>query len=71
MACIDRRIRVCRTSEGNFSSGLVWWTPCPYLGEPSDSGNHVSALVHDDDGASSKTRLSVLERVEIHAATRG
>lgn len=37
--------------------------------EVAEAGNgpyNVGALVHDDDGCRSETRLAVLERVEVH-----
>ena len=37
-----------------------------YVSETGDSLDDVGALVHDDDGASTKTTLSVLEGVEVH-----
>ena len=39
------------------------WT---YVSETSDGGDDVGALVHDDDGAGTETRLGILERVVVH-----
>ena len=37
------------------------------LGEASDGGNHIRALVHDNNGTRTETRLGILQRIEIHA----
>lgn len=39
----------------------------PYLGEPSNSGDDIRALVHDDDRTRSETRLCILQGVIVHS----
>jgi hypothetical protein len=38
-----------------------------YLSEPSNSGNQISTLVHDDDRTRSETRLCILQGVIVHS----
>ena len=41
------------------------WT---YVSETSDGGDDIGALVHDDDGTCSETRLGIFQRVVVHAS---
>ena len=42
-----------------------------YLGEPSNSSDDISTLVHDDDRTRSETRLRILQRVIVHSGVKG
>src|SRR6266478_1195382 len=65
--CTGRMTRVCRTvctqirdNDRRCERGIT------NLGEPSNSCDNISRFVHHDDGTSAETRLSILQRVEIH-----
>ena len=51
-------------SEGVGNVGKGW----TYVSETSDGGDDVSALVHDDDGTCSETRLGIFQRIVVHAS---